>query len=96
MSEDILLRLRAASGNNEMQFTPDIYNEALISFEDQCLAIVNKSLRQLEMVAPNRSANDIFDRDFRLLQGYDTNKLNTLYNRISQNCSLNKNMHTTQ
>lgn len=41
MSEDILHRLRAASGNNEMQFTPEIYNEASISLEDQCLAIVN-------------------------------------------------------
>ncbi|GFV75175.1 ATP-dependent DNA helicase [Trichonephila clavipes] len=37
MSEDILHRLRAANQNPDIQFTPNVYNEALILIEDICL-----------------------------------------------------------
>ncbi|XP_017494024.1 PREDICTED: uncharacterized protein LOC108382137, partial [Rhagoletis zephyria] len=39
MSEDILHRLRAANQNLDIEFTPNVYNEALILIEDICLAI---------------------------------------------------------
>ncbi|GFU94212.1 ATP-dependent DNA helicase [Trichonephila clavipes] len=37
MSEDILHRLHAANQNPDIQFTPNVYNEALILIEDICL-----------------------------------------------------------
>ncbi|GFW53690.1 ATP-dependent DNA helicase [Trichonephila clavipes] len=37
MSEDIVHRLRAANQNPDIQFTPNVYNEALILIEDICL-----------------------------------------------------------
>ncbi|GFU28201.1 ATP-dependent DNA helicase [Trichonephila clavipes] len=39
MSEDILHRLRYESKNPDIQFTPNVYNEALILIEDICLTI---------------------------------------------------------
>ncbi|GFV99038.1 ATP-dependent DNA helicase [Trichonephila clavipes] len=53
MSEDILHRLRAANQNPDIQFTPNVYNEALILIEDICLTIANKALVQLGMPASN-------------------------------------------
>ncbi|GFU25048.1 ATP-dependent DNA helicase [Trichonephila clavipes] len=58
MSEDILHRLRAANQNPDIQFTPNVYNEALILIEDICLTISNKALVQLGMPASNRPANN--------------------------------------
>ncbi|GFQ84334.1 ATP-dependent DNA helicase [Trichonephila clavata] len=62
MSEDILHRMRRINANSNIQFTSNIYSEALILFEDVCLIIANKSLTELGMIAPNRYSNDIFDR----------------------------------
>jgi hypothetical protein len=58
-------RLRVTNQNPDIQFTPNMYNEALVLIEDICLAIANKTLVQLGLPAPNRSANNIFDRDLR-------------------------------
>ncbi|XP_071042241.1 uncharacterized protein [Parasteatoda tepidariorum] len=44
MSEDILHRLRATKRNPHIQFSPDVHNEALISIEDICLTIFNRTL----------------------------------------------------
>ncbi|GFT79695.1 putative DNA helicase [Trichonephila clavipes] len=65
MSEDILHHLRAANQNPDIQFTPNVYNEALILIEDICLTIANKALVQLGMPASNRPANNLFDRDLQ-------------------------------
>ncbi|GFT37609.1 ATP-dependent DNA helicase [Trichonephila clavipes] len=59
MSEDILHRLRAANQNPDIQFTPNVYNEALLLIEDICLTIANKALVQLGMPASNRPANNL-------------------------------------
>ncbi|XP_036320445.1 uncharacterized protein LOC118734957 [Rhagoletis pomonella] len=77
MSEDILHRLRAANQNLDIQFTPNVYNEALILIEDISLAIANKALVLLEMPAPNRPANDIFDRDLQRETHFDSDELET-------------------
>ncbi|GFR20235.1 ATP-dependent DNA helicase [Trichonephila clavata] len=63
ISEDILHRIRKINANPNIQFTSNIYSEALILIEDVCLTIANKSLTELGMIAPNRYSNDIFDRD---------------------------------
>ncbi|XP_066428603.1 uncharacterized protein [Eleutherodactylus coqui] len=75
MSEDMLRRLRAT--NPEMQFTTNVYNEALVSIEDICLAIANKGLVQLGMCAPNRAANDAYDRDLQRETHFDVDDLGT-------------------
>ncbi|GFV65927.1 ATP-dependent DNA helicase [Trichonephila clavipes] len=60
MSEDILHRLRATNQNSDIQFTPNVYNEALILIEDICLTIANKALVQLGMPASNRPEKQPF------------------------------------
>ncbi|GFT92786.1 ATP-dependent DNA helicase [Trichonephila clavipes] len=77
MSEDILNRLRRINANPNNQFTSNIYNEALILIEDVCLIIANKSRTELEMIAPNRYGNDIFDRDIQRETHFDVNELQT-------------------
>ncbi|GFX77454.1 ATP-dependent DNA helicase PIF1 [Trichonephila clavipes] len=77
MSEDILHRLRAANQNPDIQFTPNVYNEALILIEDICLTIANKALVQLGMPASNRPANNLFDRDLQRETHYDSDELGT-------------------
>ncbi|VDN05613.1 unnamed protein product, partial [Onchocerca ochengi] len=42
MAEDILHRIRSEYSNMNMDFTTEIYNEALIMIEDLCLQIANK------------------------------------------------------
>ena len=77
MSEDILHRLHATNQNPDIQFTPNVYNEALVSIEDICLAIANKALVQLGMAVPNRSAHDLFDRDLQRETHFDVDELCT-------------------
>ncbi|GFX41928.1 ATP-dependent DNA helicase [Trichonephila clavipes] len=77
MSEDILHRLRAANQNLDIQFTPNVYNEAMILIEDICLTIANKALVQLGMPASNRHANNLFDRDLQRETHYDSDELGT-------------------
>ncbi|GFV13168.1 uncharacterized protein TNCV_4071081 [Trichonephila clavipes] len=77
MSEDILHRLRAANQNPDIQFTPNVYNEALILIEDICLTIANKALVQLGMPASNRPANNLFDCDLQRETHYDSDELGT-------------------
>ncbi|XP_055943869.1 uncharacterized protein LOC129975030 [Argiope bruennichi] len=77
MSEDILHRMRRINANPNIQFTSNVYKEALILIEDVCLTIANKSLTELGMIAPNRSGNDIFDRDIRREMHFDVNELQT-------------------
>ncbi|GFX88198.1 ATP-dependent DNA helicase [Trichonephila clavipes] len=77
MSEDILHRLRAANQNPDIQFTPNVYNEALILIEDICLTIANKALVQLGMPASNQPANNLFDRDLQRETHYDSDELGT-------------------
>ncbi|XP_055306852.1 uncharacterized protein LOC129571114, partial [Sitodiplosis mosellana] len=75
MSDDILFRLRSSTGNYELQFTSAIYNEALVMIEDKCLAIINKTLIQLGMEAPDRTTEGIHNNDLRREQCYDINEL---------------------
>ncbi|GFW35042.1 ATP-dependent DNA helicase [Trichonephila clavipes] len=77
MSEDILHRLHAANQNPDIQFTPNVYNEALILIEDICLTIANKALVQLAMPSSNRPANNLFDRDLQRETHYDSDELGT-------------------
>ncbi|XP_054746013.1 uncharacterized protein LOC129250420 [Anastrepha obliqua] len=44
MTEDILYRIRIATGNHNLDYTSNMYNEELILVEDLCLSIANKAL----------------------------------------------------
>lgn len=77
MTDDILHRLRIVSLDRDMQFTLEMYNEALVLIEDKCLVIANKALAQLGMVAPNRLVNDLFDRELQREQSFNIESLNS-------------------
>lgn len=77
LSEDILHHVRTVSRDNTILFSHNIFNEALIKIEDICLAINNKTLIQLGMVAPERSAFHIFDQDLLREQQFDVEDLRT-------------------
>ncbi|GFQ72534.1 ATP-dependent DNA helicase [Trichonephila clavata] len=77
MSEDILHRMRRINANPNIQFTSNVYSEAMILIEDVCLTIANKSLTELGMIAPNRYSNNIFDRDIQRETPFDVKDLQT-------------------
>ena len=55
-----------------MNFTAEIYNEALILIEDLCLEIANRVLNLLGIPSPNQSAAASFDVEFRSEQHCNT------------------------
>jgi len=83
MSEDFLHRLRTSNQIPDIQFSPIVYNEALVEIEDMCLEIVNKALVQLGLPSPNRAINSRFDRD--LQQSLTTSNWVNLCKQIFQN-----------
>lgn len=58
-----------------MQITDEIYNERLIVIEDQCLTIANKLVKQVGMVAPNRSMHDAFNQELNRELQYNVDTL---------------------
>ena len=60
----------------DIQFTPEMYSEALVFIEDNCLVIINKALSQVGMTSPNRLANDIFDTELQCEKNFGINELN--------------------
>ena len=70
--EDIFRGIREENTNMNMNFTAEIYNEALIMIEDLCLEIANRVLSQLGMPSPNRSAVVSNDIILRPRQTYNT------------------------
>ncbi|XP_050339716.1 uncharacterized protein LOC126766058 [Bactrocera neohumeralis] len=80
MAEDILIRMRHRTRNQDLLLTLDMYNEALIALEDLCLAIANKALGQLGLPSANRPMHDLFDRELQREREYDANELQTFVN----------------
>jgi len=72
-------------GNLNIQISEEIFNEALISFEDTCLMMSNKLLIQLVLIAPNRPMHDVFNQEVHREKMYD---LNTLKELIQKNLPL--------
>ena len=75
MCDDILHQMRNRTGNQHLQITEEIYNEALISIEDMCLMMSNKVLSQLGMTAPNRSMHDAFNQELQREKLFDLDAL---------------------
>lgn len=59
MSEDLLHTVRVSTGNQQLEFTADIYNAALALIEDICLHVANEPLIRLGMPSPNRAVSDL-------------------------------------
>lgn len=77
MSEDILHRIRITNPNPDIQFSAEIYNEALIMIEDICILISNMPLIHFGMPAPNRPAVDIINSDVQREHQFDKTSLAT-------------------
>lgn len=77
MSEDILHRIRITNQNPDIQFSAEIYNEALIMIEDICILISNMPLIHFGMPAPNRPAVDIINSDVQREHQFDKTSLAT-------------------
>jgi len=69
MSDEILHRIRIVDQDPNIDFLPEIYNEALIQIEDICILISNMSLIHFGM--PNRPATDIINNDVQREQQFD-------------------------
>ncbi|GFW87996.1 ATP-dependent DNA helicase [Trichonephila clavipes] len=72
MSEDILHRLRATNQNPDIQFTPNVYNEAFILIEDICLTIATGNA-----CFKTDLKTTFFDRDLQRETHYDYDELGT-------------------
>lgn len=62
MSEDILRRLQQETLNLSLEFTYDIYNEALIIIEDHLLEMSGKLLPQFGISSPSRQSTENLTR----------------------------------
>jgi len=59
MTEDILHRIRRTNQCPNLDFTPEMYNEALVLIEDLCILISNLPLSHYGMTSPDRPAADL-------------------------------------
>lgn len=58
MSEDILHHQRVQLPNVNLDFSPEIYDEALTKLEDMCLSMSGKGLKEFGMPEPTRAITD--------------------------------------
>lgn len=76
MTEDILHRNRNTNPDPNIEYTQEMYNEALVLIEDLCILISNCPLNHYGMPSPDRSANDLINSDIQREQ-YNTDDLAT-------------------
>lgn len=75
LSEDILHKARTVNHNIDIQFSDEIFNAALISIEDKCISINNKTLHELGLPKPTRFNANYNNRDLMRETQYDRNML---------------------
>ncbi|XP_055306971.1 uncharacterized protein LOC129571224 [Sitodiplosis mosellana] len=71
MTEDILNEVRRLRGDMQLEYTAEMYNEALIKIEDICLMIASKTVNQCGLIAPNRSMHDAFNQELQRERQYN-------------------------
>lgn len=59
----------------EINFSEEIFNEALTLIEDKCISINNKTLQQLGLPTPTRNNDCYTNRDLMRETQYDVSKL---------------------
>ncbi|CAH2088688.1 unnamed protein product [Euphydryas editha] len=75
MTEDILYRVKQTNQCPNLDFKPEMYNEALMLIEDLCILISNLQLSHYGMPAPNRLATDLFNVDLQREKHYNETDL---------------------
>ncbi|XP_036146764.1 ATP-dependent DNA helicase PIF1-like [Monomorium pharaonis] len=75
MAEDIYRRICNEISNINIEYTEEIYNEALIMIEDLCLEIANKILNQLGMPTPNRNVAASFEIELLREKNYNMDEM---------------------
>ncbi|GFW18532.1 ATP-dependent DNA helicase [Trichonephila clavipes] len=78
MTEDILHRIRQTNQSQNIDYTPEMYNEALVLIEDLCVLISNLPLNHYGMPSPNRPATDLVNTDLQRENQYDHGSLATI------------------
>ncbi|CAB3260749.1 unnamed protein product [Arctia plantaginis] len=78
MTEDILHRIRQTNQCQNIDYTPEMYNEALVLIEDVCVLISNLPLNHCGMPSPNRPATDLVNTDLQRENQYDHGSLATI------------------
>ncbi|GFX27282.1 uncharacterized protein TNCV_3340941 [Trichonephila clavipes] len=78
MTEDILHRIRQTNQSPNIDYTPEMYNEALVLIEDLCVLISNLPLNHYGMPSPNRPATDLVNTDLQRENQYDHGSLATI------------------
>lgn len=77
LSEDILRQIRIANQDIDIQFTDDIFNEALIMIEQKCISISNKTVLELGLPAAKYNQNNITNKDLLRERNYNVEELQT-------------------
>ncbi|GFW34469.1 uncharacterized protein TNCV_500871 [Trichonephila clavipes] len=78
MTEDILHRIRQTNQSQNIDYIPEMYNEALVLIEDLCVLISNLPLNHYGMPSPNRPATDLVNTDLQQENQYDHGSLATI------------------
>ena len=78
LSEDILLQLRRDNLQLQVNFSPDIFNKALIFLEDICLSMSGRDLNQYGLPSPQRSSNNHLSTEILRETNYNTHALEKL------------------
>lgn len=78
MTEDILHRIRRTNQCPNLDFTPEMYNEALVLIEDLCILISNLPLSHYGMPSPDRPAADLVNTDLQREKQYNDVDLATI------------------
>lgn len=63
MSEDIRHRIRQTKQDRNIDYTPEMYNEALVLIEDLCILISNWPLHHYGIPSPDRRGADLINSD---------------------------------
>ncbi|UYV71003.1 hypothetical protein LAZ67_8001384 [Cordylochernes scorpioides] len=75
MSEDVLIKARRANPTLDINFSSDIFNEALLLLQNKCLAINDKTLSQLGLQSPERCQPTILNRELMRENNYNIEQL---------------------
>ena len=75
MTEDILIKTRRENPGMTLDYTLDMFNEALVFLEDKALGMAGKDLKQLGLPTPKRNLGDRLSREMLREKSYNVNKL---------------------
>ncbi|GFQ84634.1 uncharacterized protein TNCT_429421 [Trichonephila clavata] len=82
MTEDILHRVKQTNQSSNIDYIPEMYNEALVLIEDLCILISNLPLNHYGMPSPDRPATDLVNSDLQREKQYKDVDLATIIANI--------------